>query len=1172
MTGSPSCRRPALLLAAAVLWAGLAAEAGAQGSAAADRAALEALYDATGGANWTDNTNWKTSAPLGEWEGVTTDDVGRVTELSLYNHGLTGQLPAELGSLSKLRALYLGVNRGLTGPIPPALGQLVNLEFVGLWECDLTGQLPSTLGDLVNLEVLLLAQNRLTGPIPPALGRLVNLKELSLRQTGVTGPLPVELGSLENLEWLNLSWNALTGPIPASLGNLVNLEHLILDHNDLSGVLPSTLTNLSKLLTFDVSETYACVPSDAAFQQWRVAIEARGGIFSGESCDSHAGDRAVLEVFYDATGGTNWTNRTNWKTSAPLRDWYGVTTDAAGRVTRLVLYANGLNGEIPVELGNLANLVYVELYGNALAGPIPSELGNLVDLEDLWLGDNALTGPIPASLGNLVGLKYLILNENGLSGSLPLTLTNLDNIVTFDVSVTDVCIPSDPAFQQWRAAIEARGGTFSGSGIPCEDHEGDRAALEVLYDSTGGVAWTNGTNWKTSAPLRDWYGVTTDAAGRVTQVELSGNGLNGEIPSELGSLAGLEYLDLFGNELTGPIPAELGSLVNLRIVYFGGNPLTGPIPVELGNLVNLEFLSLDGTALTGPIPAELGGLVNLRELWLGVNYRLTGSIPPELGNLANLELLDLSHTPLTGSIPVELGNLSNLGTLDLSSSWGLSGPLPARLRSLSSLEELDVFATRICAPAAWRGWLATIEFKGRLCETGTDVMVDVVVVYTPAAREAAGGGAAMEAEINLLIAETNQAYESSGVHHRVELVETSEVAYAETGDSELDTFRLWKPSDGHMDEVHVLRDRTGADLVHLIAAGDYDVCGRAYVAGAFGMTNHGCGSRAFAHELGHNMGLAHDRYQVYTYERPAHDNPGFTAHPGFGYVNQRSLEEGAPQSSGWYTMMAYSRQCTDAGITCSPLFRFSNPHQRRDGDPLGIPYSEGGWGLTGPADAVAVLNVTGPAVALWRDRPGRANRPPAAVGTLSDRRLPVHGLLDVDVSQAFVDPDGDTLTYTVSSSAPPVVTVAGSGARLTLTALALGTATIRVTATDPGGLSATQSFTVMVTATVGFTDDPIRPGLTPIKAVHFTELRTRIDALRSAAGLLRFSWTDPVLRAGVTRVRRVHLLELRSALAEAYSATGRAAPRWTDASPAAGSTPIRAAHVTELRAAVLALE
>ena len=82
MTG-PSCRHrlSTPLLAAWALWAGLAADAFAQGSAASDRAVLEALYDATGGPDWIDNTNWKTASPLGEWFGVTIDTAGRVTRL-----------------------------------------------------------------------------------------------------------------------------------------------------------------------------------------------------------------------------------------------------------------------------------------------------------------------------------------------------------------------------------------------------------------------------------------------------------------------------------------------------------------------------------------------------------------------------------------------------------------------------------------------------------------------------------------------------------------------------------------------------------------------------------------------------------------------------------------------------------------------------------------------------------------------------------------------------------------------------------------------------------------------------------------------------------------------------------------------------------------------------------
>ena len=197
--------------------------------------------------------------------------------------------------------------------------------------------------------------------------------------------------------------------------------------------------------------------------------------------------------------------------------------------------------------------------------------------------------------------------------------------------------------------------------------------------------------------------------------------------------------------------------------------------------------------------------------------------------------------------------------------------------------------------------------------------------------------------------------------------------------------------------------------------------------------------------------------------------------------------------------------------------------------------------------------------ALWRDPPPRPNRPPAAVGSLPDRQLSPGAQLEVDVAGAFRDPDGDPLTYTAASSTPGAVTVkAGTG--VTLTAVSEGMAAIQVTATDPGGLSAVQAFRVTVEqgVTVPFTDDPIVPGVTLVRAVHFTELRTRIDGLRTAVGLGRLAWTDPVLTAGATPVRLAHLLELRSALAAAYRAAGRAAPRWTDAAPVGGTTPIRA--------------
>ena len=176
--------------------------------------------------------------------------------------------------------------------------------------------------------------------------------------------------------------------------------------------------------------------------------------------------------------------------------------------------------------------------------------------------------------------------------------------------------------------------------------------------------------------------------------------------------------------------------------------------------------------------------------------------------------------------------------LDLSYNWGLSGPLPPSLQ-LSRLEKLEIFVTQACVPAAAQDWLETIEFLGQVCGSGTDVTIDVAIVHTPAAREAAGGTAAIAAEVDVWIAEANQAFEASGVDHRLALVARSGVAYNETGNSLVDINRLANPSDGHMDDVHALRDRVGADLVYLIVS-DSDAA-RGYLGGPFGLTCQHCG-------------------------------------------------------------------------------------------------------------------------------------------------------------------------------------------------------------------------------------------------------------------------------------------------------------------------------------------
>lgn len=108
------------------------------------------------------------------------------------------------------------------------------------------------------------------------------------------------------------------------------------------------------------------------------------------------------------------------------------------------------------------------------------------------------------------------------------------------------------------------------------------------------------------------------------------------------------------------------------------------------------------------------------------------------------------------------------------------------------------------------------------------IEIDVMVVWTPAARVAVGGTAAMINHINLAMAETNTAYANSLINQRIRLVFANEVVYSESGSYSTDLARLRSVNDGYMDEVHALRNQYGADMVSLLFNDD-SVCGVAYL-------------------------------------------------------------------------------------------------------------------------------------------------------------------------------------------------------------------------------------------------------------------------------------------------------------------------------------------------------
>ncbi len=121
-------------------------------------------------------------------------------------------------------------------------------------------------------------------------------------------------------------------------------------------------------------------------------------------------------------------------------------------------------------------------------------------------------------------------------------------------------------------------------------------------------------------------------------------------------------------------------------------------------------------------------------------------------------------------------------------------------------------------------------------------------------------------------------------------------------------------------------------------------------------------------------------------------------------------------------------------------------------------------------------------------------------------------------------------------------------------------------------LSRTSQPPVSALTAAGWTDHPVRPGVTSVKAVHFDELRARVAALRARAGMSPVRWTDPVLTPGGTTIRQVHVTELRAALGGVYDAREQRQPAYTDRTLTTGRTLVRAAHVMELREAVEILE
>lgn len=260
-------------------------------------------------------------------------------------------------------------------------------------------------------------------------------------------------------------------------------------------------------------------------------------------------EREALIAFYEALGGPDWIERDFWLTDRPVGEWHGVETDSDGRVVRLTIYDNNLEGEMSPAVCRLERLHTLHLSFNKISGVLPEKLGDCRALKNLWLKGNKLTGPIPDSVAVLPELEYLDVHANDLDGELP-KVWNTPKLAIFrgeDNRIAGV-VPAQLLSQP---------------------------ALEQVFLH----------NNRLVGPLPEAPSAT------LTAILLANNGLAGPIPEAYGKLAKLTDLRLNRNKLTGAIPASLASAPALQVLRLDHNLLSGPVPAGLGERLTVFDIS-----------------------------------------------------------------------------------------------------------------------------------------------------------------------------------------------------------------------------------------------------------------------------------------------------------------------------------------------------------------------------------------------------------------------------------------------------------------------------------------------------------------------------------------------------------------------------------------------------
>ena len=321
----------------------------------------------------------------------------------------------------------------------------------------------------------------------------------------------------------------------------------------------------------------------------------------------------------------------------------------------------------------------------------------------------------------------------------------------------------------------------------------------------------------------------------------------------------------------------------------------------------------------------------------------------------------LSGNRLIGSVTRGDGKVYEIRTAEDGTQWGLEID---QSKFPDETEPQEPERDSVQTPAAVAADAATYSDDGSI--------IDVLVLYTPAARLAVGGTTVIQQLIQLGISETNQGYANSGVIQRIRLVNSQEISYVESPAISTDLTRLRNAGDSYLDDAQTLRDTYGADLVSLWVNTSEATCGVGYLlsnpnlsasslaVNAYTVAEQDCatGNYTFGHEMGHNMGANHAKDDL--------NSDGSAPLGAYSYSN------GYKQPSGtnrFRTIMAYDGSCG-----CPRTNYWSNPNVNYNGSPTGVDPNS-------PQSAANYLTLNNTRTLVANFRTSVGNPPPGGADT-----------------------------------------------------------------------------------------------------------------------------------------------------------------------------------------------